>query len=55
MVVSVTNARASQGCTKALLGAITLNSLLRREKEGLSPGFLFRFFKEQAKKIHGFW
>ncbi|KIY53733.1 hypothetical protein FISHEDRAFT_54977 [Fistulina hepatica ATCC 64428] len=58
------NPRFGQGCTKALLSAVTLHTLLRKERARaiersavgrLSNDFASRFFKEQYQKSDVYW
>ncbi|KAJ7580273.1 hypothetical protein C8J56DRAFT_279035 [Mycena floridula] len=52
--VMTVNPLFAQGCTKAMLGAIALNNILRTEtKRHLSFNFSTRFFREQIAKIDG--
>ncbi|EGO20597.1 hypothetical protein SERLADRAFT_476950 [Serpula lacrymans var. lacrymans S7.9] len=47
-----------QGCSKALIGAITLNTALHEAKvngNGIPSNFSKSFFKLQQPKIEGFW
>lgn len=55
----ITQARDRQGCSKAAMGAITLDGMLRKkpfcDSTSIIPGFGRLFFKRQCEVLEPLW